>query len=121
VYAVDSGVVRSVAMGAFRIHELDTVATMLEGGSAGDTVQIIGAGEREEVTLRERVAAGHKVALADIPAGAQVTKYGVPIGRATAYVARGAWVHLHNLASAFDTRSSTLDVHSGAPTDTVYR
>ena len=48
-----------------------------------------------------------------------VIKYGVRIGHATQPVARGAWVHLHNLASDLDERSGTLDLHSGAPTDTA--
>jgi altronate dehydratase small subunit len=52
--------------------------------------------------------------------GGAVVKYGVRIGHATQAIQRGAWVHLHNLASDFDERSGTLDLHSGAPTDTAY-
>ncbi|MBR3084855.1 MAG: altronate dehydratase [Kiritimatiellae bacterium] len=44
-------------------------------------------------------ADGHKYALADIPRGARVVKYGMPIGRATRRIARGELVHVHNLAS----------------------
>ena len=47
-------------------------------------------------------------------------KYGFPIGHATQPIRAGDWVHLHNCASNYDSRSSTLDVHSGATTDTVY-
>ena len=39
---------------------------------------------------------------------------------ATREIEAGRWVHLHNLASSFDERSSSLDVHTGAATDTKY-
>ncbi len=42
---------------------------------------------------------GHKVALCNIPAGAEVIKYGFPIGKATKDIAEGEWVHSHNLAT----------------------
>jgi altronate hydrolase/altronate dehydratase small subunit len=45
-------------------------------------------------------------------------KFGVRIGHATEPIKRGGWVHLHNLASDLDERSGTLDLHSGAPSDT---
>ncbi len=41
---------------------------------------------------------GHKVALRDIAAGAEVVKYGVVIGRAQADIAAGEHVHVHNVA-----------------------
>lgn len=43
---------------------------------------------------------GHKIALCAIPKGSEVIKYGFPIGRATADIAEGEWVHSHNLATA---------------------
>ncbi len=43
---------------------------------------------------------GHKVALSDIPAGAEVLKYGYPIGRATSEIKAGAHVHSHNMKTA---------------------
>jgi hypothetical protein len=58
--------------------------------------------------------------LRPIAAGESVIKFGVTIGRATAEIAEGTWVHTHNCASGFDARSSTLDRHTGAPTDTRY-
>ena len=42
---------------------------------------------------------GHKTALCDIPAGADVIKYGFPIGCATADIAKGEHVHTHNMAT----------------------
>lgn len=51
------------------------------------------------VVTRQRIPAGHKVALVDLAAGSPVHKYGQPIGFATADIRRGEHVHLHNLDS----------------------
>ena len=101
----------------FQIQPQDNVATLIEDAPAG-SVQLIGAGEGEVLAL-EPIPHGHKIALADIAAGDAVIKYGVRMGRATQPVKRGAWVHLHNMASDYDQRSGTLDQQSGAPTDTA--
>jgi altronate dehydratase small subunit len=82
-------------------------------------VEVLGATSRR-LGLLEPVALGHKVAVREIQSGEAVVKFGVPIGRATAKIRPGQWVHLHNCASNFDSRSQTLDVHSGATTDTPY-
>ena len=42
---------------------------------------------------------GHKIALHAITSGAPVRKYGQYIGAATADIAPGEHVHVHNLAS----------------------
>jgi altronate dehydratase len=70
--------------------------------------------------LLEAVKLGHKIAIYDIPAGQNVLKFGVAIGRASKDIRAGQWVHLHNLTSDFDERSQTLDLHTGAATDTKY-
>jgi hypothetical protein len=108
---------------AFQIHADDNVATLLDDAAPGDA-QVLGAhalsssSAASSVRLLETVARGHKVALRDIASGEPVIKFGLRIGHATKPIARGAWVHLHNLASDLDTRSGTLDLQSGAPTDT---
>ncbi|MGC4030381.1 MAG: SAF domain-containing protein [Tepidisphaeraceae bacterium] len=58
--------------------------------------------------------------MSDLAAGDPVIKFGVPIGRASRPIRRGEWVHLHNCDSNFDARSGTLDLHTGALTDTKY-
>jgi altronate dehydratase small subunit len=100
----------------FQIQPQDNVATLLD--DANDTVRVLGA-QPQEIQLLEKIALGHKVALRDIAAGEAVIKFGVLIGHASQTIQRGAWVHLHNLASDLDERSGTLDLHSGAPTDTA--
>jgi altronate dehydratase small subunit len=101
---------------AFQIQPQDNVATMIEDAASG-LVKVIGA-MSGEVRATENISRGHKIALRDIAAGEAVIKFGVRIGHATQAIQRGAWIHLHNLASDLDERSGTLDLHSGAPTDT---
>lgn len=57
---------------------------------------------------------GHKVALCDIPAGEEVTKYGYPIGVAAEDIPAGAHVHSHNLHTALDA-SSAYEYHPDVP------
>ena len=73
----------------------DNVATALEPLAPGRTVDAGGVA----VIVRESIASGHKIALAKIPAGAEVVKYGSPIGTATIDIEAGAHVHVHNVAS----------------------
>ena len=102
---------------AFRIHAADNVATLL--GDADGEVAVRGEGA-EVVPLLGPIALGHKVALADIAAGDAVVKFGIPIGTASAAIARGEWVHLHNCASGFDERSGDFDIVTGAAKDIRY-
>ena len=101
---------------AFQIHASDNVATLLDDATAGDA-QVLGA-TPGAIVLLESIARGHKVALRDIAVNEAVTKFGTRIGHAMQPIVRGAWVHLHNLGSDLDARSGSLDLHSGAPTDT---
>ena len=103
----------------FQVHPRDNVATLLNDAAPGD-VELLVEGRRQTLPLLEPVKLGHKISLAELQAGDAIIKFGVPIGHATKTIARGAWVHLHNLASDLDERSGTLDLHSGAPTDTRY-
>lgn len=74
------------------IDPRDDVAVAVRPLQAGETA--------EGVRLKADVPAGHKVALRAVPAGAEVRKYGWPIGRATAPIEPGDHVHVHNLATA---------------------
>lgn len=101
---------------AFQIQPQDNVATLIDDAATG-AVEVIGA-TRSEIMVVESIPRGHKLALRNIETGEAVIKYGVRIGYATQTIARGAWVHLHNLASDLDERSGTFELQSGAPTDT---
>ena len=78
-----------------RIHPDDNVAVAVDPLSPGDVFSLDTA--RETVT---EVPAGHKIALARIANGDPIIKYGFPIGRATADIEPGEWVHSHNLGTA---------------------
>ena len=73
-----------------QIHPADNVAVALIALSAGTALDC-------GVTLAEDIPAGHKLALAEIPEGANIVKYGAPIGHATQAIRPGQWVHTHNV------------------------
>ena len=66
------------------------------------------------------IPVGHKIARRNIARGEKIIKYGVPIGCAVRDIPAGTWVHLQNMRSLYDERSSHLDVNTGAPKDTKY-
>ena len=76
-----------------RITGRDNVAVALRPLRAGETVEAGGV----RLTLADDIPAGHKAALADIPEGGHVIKYGFPIGYAKAPIPAGSHVHVHNL------------------------
>jgi len=105
---------------AFCIHPDDNVATLLNDAPEQAIVQVLGSGRCREVTGKNSIQLGHKIALCDIADGEPIIKFGVTIGRATKKILAGQWVHLHNCTSLFDERSQTLELHTGASTDTRY-
>lgn len=105
---------------AFQVHASDNVATLLGEADAGSALAVTGPGGMQSVSAREKIALGHKVALAAIAAGETVTKFGVPIGVAARPIAQGEWVHLHNCRSRLDARSGGFDLHTGAPGDNAH-
>lgn len=80
-----------------RLAPGDNVLVVREQIEAGATVVI----EATEVTVPRRLGLGHKLAAVAIPAGERVVKYGAPIGRATAHIAVGDHVHIHNVVSDY--------------------
>jgi hypothetical protein len=53
------------------------------------------------VVIEGDIGIGHKLARCDIATGEKILKYGAIIGSATQPIARGAHIHLHNLASDY--------------------
>ena len=90
-----------------KIHALDNVAVALADLAEGTEVSV----DNQTVTLRQDVARGHKFALTDIAKGANVIKYGLPIGYALADIAAGVHVHAHNTR----TNLSDLDQYRYQP------
>ncbi len=73
----------------------DNVAVALVDLARGEQVTVDGG----DVTLRDDVRFGHKLALREIRAGELVRKYDEAIGVASADIAAGQHVHVHNVNS----------------------
>jgi galactarate dehydratase len=71
-----------------QMHPGDNVAIVANDGGLAEGA-VLSTGLR----LREGVPQGHKVALVDLPAGATVLRYNVPIGYALKDIPAGSWVH----------------------------
>jgi galactarate dehydratase len=70
-----------------RLREEDNVAIVANHGGLRPGVTFAGG-----LQLVEQIPQGHKVALADITAGAPIIRYGEVIGHAAAAIAKGSWV-----------------------------
>jgi len=70
-----------------KVHPVDNVAIVADAAGAPQ-----GSRTGDGSVLRSAVPSGHKVALADIPEGEPVIRYGEVIGRAARAIARGSWV-----------------------------
>lgn len=75
---------------ALRLNETDNILIALRTVPEGTGLPC-------DITAREKIPAGHKIALRPIAAGESVIKYGQIIGAATADIAPGAHVHVQNL------------------------
>ena len=79
------------------LHPDDTVAVVRAPIDEGEELVIGGL----RVTLARALTLGHKIARKSARPGDKVLKYGVPIGSASAKIAVGDHVHLHNLQSDY--------------------
>ncbi len=75
------------------LHPKDNVAIALAPLQRGQSVDQDG----RSLIVQDEIPAGHKIALAEIPAGGYVIKYGEEIGRAQALIRQGAHAHVHNI------------------------
>ena len=76
-----------------KIHPKDKVAVALQPMCAHSVVTVDG----DRIVLTDEIMQGHKFALCDMEEGEQVIKYGAPIGIAKERIAKGSWVHTHNM------------------------
>jgi altronate hydrolase len=105
-------VTATLAEYALLLQDSDDVAVATRELAAGTTV-VIGS---VEVTLPGGVPRGHKVAVRPVRRGSPVHKYGQPIGVATADIAVGDHVHVHNLAMHDAARSYEFGTARFTPT-----
>lgn len=84
----------------FAINEKDNVATILaEGLQKGAIISFELGGATEQMTLKDDISYGHKVAIRPIKTGEKVMKYGLTIGLASRDIAIGEHAHIHNIES----------------------
>lgn len=85
---------------AIRIKENDNVLTAVTALSADQTASYLAEdGVIHTISIKEDIPVFHKLALADIPKDAPVIKYGEHIGFAKSHIAKGRYVHIHNVYS----------------------
>jgi altronate dehydratase small subunit len=86
---------------ALIIHADDNVANLIGPGAKGEAVEcrVEGQAGTSTITLLDDIPSNHKFARTDIKVGQPITKYGLPIGRASTDIRRGQYVHVHNIES----------------------
>lgn len=84
---------------AILIHEDDNVVTVTAAVNKGSAVAFQKGNDLIELNVTDDIPVFHKIAVAEIKAGAPVFKYGQLIGRAVVDIAKGSYVHDHNIES----------------------
>ena len=84
---------------AIVLNAQDNVATLIDNGGTADTTVELRGEKQGTVTLKQDIPFGHKVALADMPVGADILKYATVVGETTAAITVGEHVHIHNVDS----------------------
>lgn len=83
------------------INKNDNVAVALVPVEKGERFTF----EGESVVALENIPQGHKMALANLPSGTRIIKYGFPIGHVTADVPAGGWIHTQNVKTDLSEES----------------
>jgi altronate dehydratase small subunit len=83
---------------AILISPRDNVATVTKDTLPGETVTYLRNGMTETI-VSAGVPKYHKIALCEIPKGADIYKYGEIMGRAAQDIPAGTHVHCHNVTS----------------------
>lgn len=96
-----------------KVHRSDNVIVILKDYQKGDSLTV----EDVELTAKEDIGFGHKLALKPINKGENIMKYGYPIGHATEDISAGDWVHSHNTKTNL---SGTLE-YNYTPTEPIVK
>ena len=80
-----------------KLHVDDNVAVLTADLGKGTSVNLQG----KSFQLGKDLSLGDKIALSDLAKGALIYKYGIAIGSTKKAIAKGEWVHLHNMQSDY--------------------
>ena len=76
-----------------KINKADTVVVCLRNYTKGETINVDG----KDIVVAQDTPMGHKILISDTAAGADIIKYGYPIGHAKEELKAGQWVNENNL------------------------
>ena len=76
-----------------KINPADSVVVCLQPKKKGEIIEVDG----KQITVNQDTPAGHKVLIKNVTAGADIIKYGYPIGHAMQDLKAGDWVNENNL------------------------
>ncbi|MGQ9694465.1 MAG: UxaA family hydrolase [Thermodesulfobacteriota bacterium] len=83
---------------AIVLNSKDNVGVAVENIKKGNMVNLeVVQGNNFSLLAVEDIPFGFKIALRDIPKGAEVIKHGEIMGSATAQIKAGSMVHVHNV------------------------
>ena len=91
------------SMQAILLAPNDNVAAAIDAvvAAAPVAVALNSSGETVfDISSRQGIPFGHKIAVKDLAKGSSIIRYGYPIGIATADIKQGDLVHSHNMRSA---------------------
>lgn len=100
---------------SIRLQPSDNVVIALRDFSAGEAIEGVTA------PVQQPIARGHKIAASQIAAGENVLRYGQIIGQATADIAAGDHVHVHNLGMGKHTQDYAFASQNAALSDITER
>lgn len=79
------------------LNATDNVLVCCQTAEVGELIMI----DKQDYEMTIRINVGHKIARTQLSKGHKIIKYGVSIGSATADVAIGEHVHMHNMQSDY--------------------
>ena len=99
-----------------KIHPNDNVIVALQDIPAGTVLELMASlpestktvpldsntSYSQKLVTHNDIPSGHKIAITDISAGAEVIKYGSRIGYAKENIKCGDWIHIHNLKTGLN-------------------
>ena len=108
-----------------KINPADNVVVAIQPQKSGALIHVDG----HEISVKDDVPAGHKIAIKDLSAGENVIKYGFPIGHAKEAKPAGSWMNENNiktnlaglLSYEYHPKDVTLDIADEHRTFMGYR